>query len=326
MEALKNITTQDYEHLKQYFELRNSECCENMIFDSYMWNQYYHLHYRELEKGLFWLYRHGLECYSVTPLCRLEDMKEMVIQMKEFFNRELQRPLEMYAVDSQALQAMDLSRKEYEVRPVRGNFDYVYDAQKLRDLSGKKYHKKKNHLNAFLKEYMGRWEYRSLKPEQKEEILTFLARWQEDRWSKDIEKKPQEIEPKDETANNSKVEPEGVDYEAKGIRYILEECPMLEYEMGGIYIDGRMEAFSMGSYNASEEMAYIHVEKANPNIRGCYPIINQQFIIHGFPQAKKVNREDDLDLEGLRTAKESYHPIYLVEKYYVKQKNFLDSL
>ncbi len=320
MEVLKDITTQDYEHLKKYFELRNSECCENMIFDSYMWKRYYHLHYRESEKGLFWIYRHKVQCYSVTPLCRLEDMKSMVMEMEQFFNQVLQCPLEMYAVDKQALEAMELSQEEYEVYSTRGNFDYIYDAQKLRDLSGKKFHKKKNHLNAFLKEYEGRWKYKKLDPGHKDEILAFLERWQEDKMKKEEKEKT-----KQEPSNKETIEADerdGVDYEAKGIRYILEECPMLEYEMGGIYIDDRLEAFSMGSYNQSEEMAYIHVEKANSNIRGCYPIINQQFITHGFPQAKKVNREDDLNLEGLRKAKESYYPIYLVEKYYVKQKNF----
>lgn len=300
METLKKITIEDYEHLKKYFELRHSECCENMIFDSYMWNQYYHLDYKEVDKGLFWLYRHGKECYSVTPLCRLEDMKAVTLQMKEFFNQVLHHPLEMYAVDKEALEAMELSEEEYEIRPTRENFDYVYDAQKLRELSGKKYHKKKNHVNAFRKEYEGRWEYCSMTVQQKDEILDFLAWWQENRAIDDVKDR--------------------VDHEAVGIRYVLEECSALEYEMGGIYIDGKLQAFSMGSYNPVEEMAYIHVEKANPHIRGCYPLINQQFAIHGFPQAKKINREDDLGLEGLRKAKESYHPIYLVEKYYVKQK------
>ena len=66
-------------------------------------------------------------------------------------------------------------------------------------------------------------------------------------------------------------------------------------------------------------MAIIHIEKANPNIRGLYPYINQQFIINAFPDAYLVNREDDLGLEGLRKAKLSYDPMGYARKYRVVQ-------
>ena len=55
--------------------------------------------------------------------------------------------------------------------------DYIYDAQKLMSLSGKKYHKKKNHLNAFKKEYEGRYEFRLLDCADRQEILDFLNQW-----------------------------------------------------------------------------------------------------------------------------------------------------
>ena len=50
--------------------------------------------------------------------------------------------------------------------------------------------------------------------------------------------------------------------------------------MGGIYIDGELQAFSLGVYGKVEKMAVIHVEKANPDIRGLYPMICQQFLCH----------------------------------------------
>ena len=57
----------------------------------------------------------------------------------------------------------------------------------------------------------------------------------------------------------------------------------------------------------------IHVEKDNPEIRGLYPFICQQFLLHEFSDALLVNREDDIGLEGLRKSKLSYNPIYLEE-------------
>ncbi len=46
--------------------------------------------------------------------------------------------------------------------------------------------------------------------------------------------------------------------------------------MYGVYIDDQLEAFTIGSYNPLEDMAIIHIEKANPEIRGLYQFINQQ--------------------------------------------------
>ena len=65
---------------------------------------------------------------------------------------------------------------------------------------------------------------------------------------------------------------------------------------------------------------WIHIEKANPDIRGLYPLINQQFLLHEFLEAEVVNREDDMGLEGLRKAKLSYEPIGFANKYRVEQR------
>ena len=52
-------------------------------------------------------------------------------------------------------------------------------------------------------------------------------------------------------------------------------------------------------------------------------MINQQFLIHEFPDVKLVNREDDLGQEGLRRAKMSYNPCGFARKYLIEQKNFV---
>lgn len=114
-----------------------------------------------------------------------------------------------------------------------------------------------------------------------------------------------------------------LDYEVAGIHEILKNCSFLNVRMSGVYIDGQLEAFTIGSYNPLEDMAVIHIEKANPEIRGLYQFINQQFLIHEFPDVKLVNREDDLGQEGLRRAKMSYNPCGFARKYLIEQKNFV---
>ena len=67
-------------------------------------------------------------------------------------------------------------------------------------------------------------------------------------------------------------------------------------------------------------MAVIHIEKANWEYNGLYQFINQQFLIHEFPDALLVNREDDVGLPGLRKSKMSYNPIGFARKFNVEQK------
>ena len=62
--------------------------------------------------------------------------------------------------------------------------------------------------------------------------------------------------------------------------------------MAGVYIDGELKAFTVGSLNERENMAVIHIEKADPEINGLYQFINQQFLVHEFPDVALVNRED----------------------------------
>ncbi len=64
-------------------------------------------------------------------------------------------------------------------------------------------------------------------------------------------------------------------------------------------------------------MLLIHFEKGNPEFKGIYQAINQFFLNHLQHPYQTVNREQDLDDDGLRKAKLSYHPIDFIRKYQV---------
>lgn len=297
---LHRVCPEDYDELKKYFMLRRPGTCESMILDTYIWQNYYDTRFIKWDKGIVWIYSNKDEVFSGTPLAKQEDLCEAFEVAREYFNEVLGLKLKMYLVDQEAVDQLNLPEDRYSVEEDRRYFDYVYDAEKLRTLSGKKYHKKKNHLNAFLKEYEGRYEFRLMCCMEQGYIKEFLDRWAESRSIED--------------------EYNRVEYEKKGIEYILNNCHMLNMKVGGVFIDGKMEAFSIGSYSEEEKTAYIHVEKANPDIRGLYAFINREFIRQGFDEAEYVNREDDMGLEGLRQAKMSYHPVRLVKKYNIIEK------
>ena len=83
-----------------------------------------------------------------------------------------------------------------------------------------------------------------------------------------------------------------------------------------IRIYGKIEAFTIGD-KMNDQVAHIHFEKANPEIRGLYQAINRDFILHEFADTEFVNREEDLGVPGLRQAKMEYNPDHFAEKYNV---------
>jgi hypothetical protein len=299
----KPIQADDMAKLEPFFCLRPNKTCDSVALDSFLWREYYHVQFAIREgKAVQWLMEEDGVKHSAMPMCKEEDLPRYFYEMVEYFNQVLKIPFKIYLADEEAIEYLNLRENpEFDVIEQVDLKDYLYEGDALRTLSGKKLHKKKNHLNSFLKEYEGRYEYRRLACSDRDSVWKFLDIWRE--------QKGEEVEAH-------------LDYEVRGIHEILKNCGHLNIRMSGVFIDGELQAFTIGSYNAFEKMAVIHIEKANAEIRGLYQFINQQFLIHEFPDAVLVNREDDLGQEGLRKAKMSYNPCGFARKYLILQKNF----
>lgn len=297
----KPVEAEDLEELNPFFCKRPNKTCDSVFLDSFIWREYYNVRYAVSDnKAILCLMDLDGKTGSAMPICSEEDLEYYFWKLVEYFNTELKAPLYINLADEEAVEQLGLKNMpdKFKITEQVDLKDYLYDGNAMRTLSGKKLHKKKNHLNAFKREYEGRYEYRRLCCSDRGDVWKFLDRWREE--------KGEEVE-------------EHLDYEVRGIHEILKNCSLLNVRMSGVYIDGHLEAFTIGSYNPLEQMAVIHIEKANPEIRGLYQFINQQFLIEEFPEAVLINREDDLGLEGLRKAKLSYNPIDYARKYQVEQ-------
>jgi hypothetical protein len=186
-----------------------------------------------------------------------------------------------------------LDRDRFQAELDRDQSDYVYLAQELIDLSGKRFHKKKNHLNKFLKN--NEFTYKSLDQETIECVLEMQESWCQLR---DCQQ--------DENLMN----------EDRAIFEALTHFDRLDYVGGAIVINEVVEAFSLGE-PLNQDTAVIHIEKANPEIPGLYAAINQMFAANAWSGMTYINREQDLGVPGLRKAKESYQPHQMVDKYVV---------
>ncbi len=185
---------------------------------------------------------------------------------------------------------------EFKIEPMRDDFDYVYRCQDLIELPGRKYHSKRNYLNTFKNSY--RFTYEELTEDRVTACIDMADRWCQSRRCEE-----------DMTLYG----------EWLAVKEALRNFSTLKISGGVILLDGRVEAFTLGEL-LNTETAVIHVEKADPDIRGLYSVINQQFCEHRWQDVPFINREQDLGEPQLRQAKLSYKPDHFVQKFRVRLK------
>jgi hypothetical protein len=182
----------------------------------------------------------------------------------------------------------------YSIEPDRDNFDYVYLREDLATLPGKRFHKKKNHVNAFEKDNPD-ISVKPLDAATRDDARVVLEHW---------------------VAREEN--PEETDYKAA-----CEALDLLEsFAMEGLvlYSSGVPVAWTLAETVADGKMSAVHFEKARTDYRGAYQYINYAFARYLPPSVEFVNREQDLGDEGMRQAKMTYRPAGFVEKFKVTKR------
>lgn len=251
-------------------------------------------------------HKEGQNPYFFFPIAGDESSKLEALKTLESYARENGFPLHFERIETRNLPLLRQAFPAISIEPTPDRFDYVYSIEELIALSGRKFHKKKNHLNSFLQRY--EWEIEPITQANASELAQVARIW--------LDSNP---------AKNDDLE-----LEYLGICAALESFDKLGLQ--GIAVRAR-EKLALGSGNIdpaesvlpviafsfgeiiSDEMAVIHIEKAAPNIIGAYQIINQQLLARCFSSLRYANREEDLGIAGLRQAKRGYNPIFMVEKH-----------
>jgi hypothetical protein len=169
----------------------------------------------------------------------------------------------------------------------RDNFDYLYNTKDLALLSGKKFHKKRNLVNAFLLSYPDHDE-KILTSEHLPQALTILERWRQDK---------------------------GSDGDYTAAREALELSSEIKLEGMICFVNKHPAGYCLGEYVAGGSMFAVHFEKCIDEYKGIYQAVNQFFAASLPPECIYINREQDLGDEGLRQAKMTYRPCGFVKKY-----------
>lgn len=178
----------------------------------------------------------------------------------------------------------------FRVEEDPGNFDYVYLRQDLAELKGKKYDGKRNRIRKFESTFAH--EYHALTRTDVPGCFRLLEDWFEEKRNGDLYMRA----------------------ERTAILQALASFERLDLRGGVVKVGGRVEAFTMGG-RLTPDMAVIPIEIANPGLVGLAQWINREFASRDWPDTMFLNREQDMNVEGLRKAKLSYQPARLVKKF-----------
>ena len=288
--AWKTITMEDADIIRSYYKKEQSRSCEFTFANNYLWAPHYHIRYAIVEGMLVFLSDNppgsvsfplgdGNIRQAVETLWKYFDEKGMEFRM------HLVTPIQFARLD-------ELMPGTFQIDYDRDAADYVYEAEKLLTLSGKKLHSKRNHINKFRSEHED-WQYEKITGENLEDCLQMAHKWCEKNGC--FEAEPGKKKEFCVTLN------------------ALKNLEALNLQGGLLRLDGEVVAFSIGE-PCSDDTFVVHIEKAFAEIQGAYPMINQQFVENEAAGYTYINREEDMGDEGLRKAKQSYYPAFLQEK------------
>ncbi|MCM1051955.1 MAG: phosphatidylglycerol lysyltransferase domain-containing protein [Paenibacillus sp.] len=285
--------------IRPYLEYAKSRTCDFTIGGLLMWADYFSYSYAIHNDTL---YIKGVTEDDVSrPAFSLPvgkaPLSESVALLKEYCRANDCMPLVFSAVPEMYVEPLErLGVKE--VTPLEDWGDYLYEAEALATLSGKKLGKKRNHVNRFMAD----------NPDYRLEPLTAGM-----------------IPGVMEFYRNTHLplsKPALADVEREQVIHVLENMDCYPFEGAVLSTPANgIVAFALGEVIG--DTLYVHIEKMNHEVAGAGETINKLFAEYmrgHHPEVRYINREEDVGDPGLRHAKESYHPAYILAKYNVEMK------
>ncbi len=221
------------------------------------------------------------------------DFREVILEAKRRFEAEGfdLRIVSLSAEEKAFLE--DLFPNQMEFHHDEDFDEYVYLKDKLITLSGRALHKKKNHMNYFLKTFP--YTVKTITPDMAEEVMDFVLDHKEE---KDADGE----------------ELDSLHMEEDAIRRYLEHTGEEDVYSAAVYVDDKLAAIALGE-RLNGDTAAEHFEKADGAYRGLYQVICSEFCKRLPEEIVYVNREEDMGLENLRKAKEALRPNHKELKY-----------
>lgn len=291
------VTLADRALFERYILPGECRNCDLSFANIFCWQEFHHTMWAEVE---------GFLVIRFYPYGR-QDAKSPVAYMQPVGEGDFAPILPLLAEDAaatfgQGLRLYGLCREGRRVISAaqgvhfaydddRSLSDYIYLAEDLRTLTGRRYQPKRNHLNRFQAAY--NYRYEPLTPACFDECLALEEEWRAQRQS-----------PTDSASMR---------HERRALELAFRHWEELDLRGGVIRVDDRLAAFTYGSAITYDTFD-CHVEKADTRYEGIFTAINRLFVEQLPATFTYLNREEDMGLEGLRRSKLSYYPVLLWPK------------
>lgn len=267
--------------------------CDYSFANLFMWGDIFKTSWLFYEERL-WIYN-GYDDLMLMPVGKALTLPELV-KVSDMLRRD-GKSGNFVLVDQDFVKASQDLNLFFNVEIDLDNGDYIYSSQKLVDLPGNKLHKKRNLINQFLALYPD-YRCQPLLPSDLGACLELSEKWCRQRTCEELD----------------------FDHETSALKKALGHLDELELQGLKILRGGELFAFSIFS-RLSSNMADVHFEKFDPGIKGIGQVINWETAKSLSAKYKYINREQDLGIAGLRQAKKSYSPEYIVSAYFLERKN-----
>lgn len=289
---MKRLTVENYQELQPYIELADYNEYNSNTITMLMWSSMYPIYFKTFKDyAIVNIQLPQQKTIWLMPYCK-EQYREDAISQMQVYAKAYQIPLEIHSMNAEFKNWLFTTYPQAVlVWNCYNAQDYIYDRKQQETLIGKKMQKRRNHLHAFINQYGDQYQYKSIEISDIPNIYDLLSLWRYQK-TNDVTIAAEEI----------------------GIHLLLEHFDTLPIQGGCIYIDGKLQAFTIASM-LSDDTIQIHVEKANRNIRGLYIAILKFFLETLKDNVCYINREDDMGHMDLRKAKRDMQPIYKTVKF-----------
>ena len=288
----KNLCLEDRDQITLFFHSNPPITSELTFTNLFMWRHHYDFQWCFGADALLLIGQVDDNPPFGLPPVGSHDLTPALSQLLDFLGHHALKP-EIHRVP-ETLAKQYAGPLFLEVKEDRANSDYVYRTESLINLSGRKYHRKRNHLKQFRNRYSYR--YQPLNGDWIDACLELEEQW---------------------CRLKSCLEHPALLNEERAIHEVLHHYDKLNCQGAAIVVDERVVAFSLGE-PLNPDTVVIHVEKANPEFSGSYAVINQEFCQNSWSDFAFMNREQDLGDPGLRQSKLSYYPDHLSNKVILK--------
>jgi len=302
----RKLELSDREWLAPILEALPHRICDHCFSTLYIWQYKYSIRIAVEDDVIYLVY--GFETdhpMYFAPICSDDRLADAVSRLREDAAAR-GVPFVMGMLNEAGKAMLEAACPgQFDFAEDRDNADYIYDAESLRTYAGKKLHSKRNFTNRFEAEFDGRYVIEPVSKENLKEIMVFNH--------------SRCLATREEKGLSQEIQNCGMHEEACAISTALIYREPLHITGVCLKLDGKVVAYALGT-KLSADTYLEQIEKADPTVPGAYPMITRAFARMCTENARYINREEDMGIEGLRKAKLSFNPEIINLRYLVTPK------